>query len=105
MSELKPNFAAGDISDIADENGVLTDPEMIRRVSQCIRELIPVLESHRPDVAACALADVLGQNTAWAARATGVPLETLVDRITLAVRSRAEQDLADANDAKSNRQN
>lgn len=80
--------------------------EMNELARELTVELIPVLNNSRLDIAAMVMAMLLGQNLAAVMRQSdgAIPLETLVDRIALAVRSSAEQELSDEPDGTSHRE-
>lgn len=78
-----------------DEENVVTS-EMREQAHELFHAIIGPLEDARHDVAAMVLASLLGQNLAHVVRHSDIPLETLVDRATLAVRTNAQMELDNA---------
>lgn len=81
---------------MGDDDVLKVDPEMMERCRIITAAIIPVIQGERENDVAAVLAMLLGQNIGYVSRAAGIPLETLVDRITLAVRVNAQQELTDA---------
>jgi hypothetical protein len=82
--------------------------EMMELSRELTSQLIPILNETRLDIAATTMAMLLGQNIAHVLKHdenSEYTLETLVDRITLAVRTSAEASLADDDSNESHRNN
>lgn len=80
--------------------------EMMKEAEALTAKLIPALNESRIDIAAMVLSMLLGQNIAHVLKNSSEhTLETLVDRITLSVRTSAEASLADDDSNASHRSN
>jgi len=83
---------------ITDEQGRLTDPDEIERCRQMFIEIVPILESYPESTVAAVLSSLLGQNIAFVVKNSDATLETLVDRVILAVKYAAERELSNDTD-------
>lgn len=82
---------------ITDETGVLTNPEEVERCRQLFMDIVPVLETYPESTVAAVLCSLLGQNIAFVVKNSDAVLETLVDRVSYAIKYSAERELRDDN--------
>lgn len=78
--------------------------EAVERCRALMMQIIPIIQDAGLDDVAAVLSMLLGQNIGHVAKNSDIPLETLVDRITFAVRVNAEAELSNVDDGESHRQ-
>lgn len=88
---------------ITDENGVLQNAEEIERCRALFADIVPILETYPESTAAAVLSSLLGQNIAFVVKHSDATLETLVDRVTYAIKFAAERELSDDPDGTESR--